>query len=595
MWVSFFRSADMLQALVFTISVPASAPAVGVYNLTGGVLATSSISQLASANITSTVNFNGGTLLATLNNASLLNGLTHAYVRAGGLTLNASIGAVSLSQSLLHDPTVGAPATDGGLTLVGGQLTMNASSNTYTGPTNITGGGLLIAGAVNTLSPASAINISAGTLDVTGYNNSISAITVGSAGALDLSTTKNAVLTDNGAASFGGTLSVAGNAPVSLPYTLVTYSSYAGSFASTSLPVGTFLAYTANALELTNGTTAANLVYLNTALQWDTGNTSAFNGSSGPTVFHTGDNVTFNDGNPSGPYTVTISGTVSPGSTTFNNSAGNYAVSATNSSSGIAGSGGLLKLGTGSVSLAENNSYTGGTNVAAGTLIFASATAFPANTALNISTGAKVVIANHGTGSVFAPVISSFSNTGILDITNNALVLHNASLGTISSEVASAYNNGAWNGTSSSAGIMTSSLAAADTSHLHAVGVATGLSSFPDASVLPGDVVVKYTYYGDTNLDGKVDGTDYSRIDNGYLTHATGWYNGDFNYDGVINGSDYTLIDNACNMQGASLAASVAAPTARVAVGASAVPEPTTLGLAAMAAMGLLGRRQRRQ
>ena len=27
------------------------------------------------------------------------------------------------------------------------------------------------------------------------------------------------------------------------------------------------------------------------------------------------------------------------------------------------------------------------------------------------------------------------------------------------------------------------------------------------------DVLVKYTYYGDANLDGKVDGSDYSRID----------------------------------------------------------------------------------
>ena len=61
---------------------------------------------------------------------------------------------------------------------------------------------------------------------------------------------------------------------------------------------------------------------------------------------------------------------------------------------------------------------------------------------------------------------------------------------------------------------------------------------------------MKYTYYGDANLDGKVDASDYSLIDNGYLNHLTGWYNGDFNYDGVINGSDYTLIDNAFNMQG---------------------------------------------
>ena len=42
-------------------------------------------------------------------------------------------------------------------------------------------------------------------------------------------------------------------------------------------------------------------------------------------------------------------------------------------------------------------------------------------------------------------------------------------------------------------------------------------SMFDDEPVTNADVLVKYTYYGDANLDGKVDATDYSRIDNGYL------------------------------------------------------------------------------
>ena len=58
------------------------------------------------------------------------------------------------------------------------------------------------------------------------------------------------------------------------------------------------------------------------------------------------------------------------------------------------------------------------------------------------------------------------------------------------------------------------------------------------------DVLVKYTWYGDANVDGKVDGSDYSRIDFAYTSDLaqpglyTGWSNGDFNYDGGINGSD---------------------------------------------------------
>jgi hypothetical protein len=105
---------------------------------------------------------------------------------------------------------------------------------------------------------------------------------------------------------------------------------------------------------------------------------------------------------------------------------------------------------------------------------------------------------------------------------------------------------------------------------------------------------VKLTYYGDANLDGKVDGSDYSRIDNGYLSGATGWFNGDFNYDGVINGSDYTLIDNAFNTQGAQLSAEVSATAEIAGSGAtSAVPEPATLGICAVGMLALLGRRRR--
>jgi hypothetical protein len=97
------------------------------------------------------------------------------------------------------------------------------------------------------------------------------------------------------------------------------------------------------------------------------------------------------------------------------------------------------------------------------------------------------------------------------------------------------------------------------------------------------DVLVKYTYYGDANLSGNVDGSDYSLIDNGYLKNLTGWYNGDFNYDNVVNGSDYTLIDNAFNSQGTKLTSQIA--------GTSAVPEPAGLEILGVGAVAMLGRR----
>jgi hypothetical protein len=173
----------------------------------------------------------------------------------------------------------------------------------------------------------------------------------------------------------------------------------------------------------------------------------------------------------------------------------------------------------------------------------------------------------------------------------------------LTSLVKSGFNGGNWKGNG-----ITSSAAAANTTHLTAIGIIqnnngssfpiygsfTALGSFDGYNPAVADVLIKFTYVGDANLDGKVDGSDYSLIDNGYLNNLTGWYNGDFNYDGIVNGSDYTLIDNAFNSQGTSLAAIEAAPTAQFAglPDTSAVPEPTTLSLATIASLALLKRRR---
>jgi hypothetical protein len=67
-------------------------------------------------------------------------------------------------------------------------------------------------------------------------------------------------------------------------------------------------------------------------------------------------------------------------------------------------------------------------------------------------------------------------------------------------------------------------------------------------------VLVKYTYTGDLNLDGLIDGADYGMIDNYVQFPGTGGYaNGDFNFDGLIDGADYGLIDNAIQFQGDAL------------------------------------------
>ena len=65
--------------------------------------------------------------------------------------------------------------------------------------------------------------------------------------------------------------------------------------------------------------------------------------------------------------------------------------------------------------------------------------------------------------------------------------------------------------------------------------------------------LIKFTYAGDANLDGKINVDDYGRIDFNISLGSSGWYNGDFNYDGKINVDDYGIIDFNVGIQGAPI------------------------------------------
>jgi hypothetical protein len=66
-------------------------------------------------------------------------------------------------------------------------------------------------------------------------------------------------------------------------------------------------------------------------------------------------------------------------------------------------------------------------------------------------------------------------------------------------------------------------------------------------------VLVKYTYYGDTDFNGRVNFDDYVRTDAGFNNHASGWLNGDFDLNGIVNFDDYVLIDLAFSTQSGTL------------------------------------------
>jgi hypothetical protein len=177
----------------------------------------------------------------------------------------------------------------------------------------------------------------------------------------------------------------------------------------------------------------------------------------------------------------------------------------------------------------------------------------------------------------------SIAPGAILNLNGQDLIIHNGNLPVVSSLIASGGISG--QGSSSPA-----------TAHLRAIGAILNSngssvidSSFDGESASSTDLLLKSTLYGDANLSGTVDASDFARIDSGFVSVSCGWFNGDFNYDGVINGADFTLIDDAFNLPRTVSNATV---TAEIASQIGSVPEPMDLiwVTAALVAATRLGR-----
>ncbi len=99
----------------------------------------------------------------------------------------------------------------------------------------------------------------------------------------------------------------------------------------------------------------------------------------------------------------------------------------------------------------------------------------------------------------------------------------------------------------------------------------TNLAEWPPgsgATISPTSIIGRYTYLGDSNMDGQVSAQDYTAVDANIGTTppvGAAWFYGDLNFDGQVNAQDYTTID-------ASLGLGVGNPLA-----ATAIPFPIVL------------------
>jgi hypothetical protein len=190
-----------------------------------------------------------------------------------------------------------------------------------------------------------------------------------------------------------------------------------------------------------------------------------------------------------------------------------------------------------------------------------------------------VITAPSGTAAVFNADQRlgglNVSGTGKLDLKSNDLILDYSASSPIGTWDGSSYtgvlgmvksgrNGGSWNGSgmySSTTGGSLHTLAVAEASQVKGIaGTQTAL--FDGKTIDATTVLVKYTYGGDANLDGKINVDDYTRIDFNVALGSAGYFNGDFNYDGKINVDDYTIIDFNVGIQGAPIASGAAMASA---------------------------------
>jgi hypothetical protein len=207
--------------------------------------------------------------------------------------------------------------------------------------------------------------------------------------------------------------------------------------------------------------------------------------------------------------------------------------------------------------------------------------------ALAVTGGRMNMQANGGASGVSYVHSLSIGGSATLDLNDNDLVVQYGTaaspFSTIASEVVAGLSG------DSGAIISTTGRAAGNTIHYFIDNGQVGLTEWPlgsGVSIDANSVILKYTYFGDVNFDGKVNDSDYAVLDGNYGSTPdprVAILMGDANVSGTVDDSDYAVLDgNYGNGVGNPLS-----PAAM-----QVVPEPGGVGLL-LAAGSIIGQRRR--
>jgi autotransporter-associated beta strand protein len=358
------------------------------------------------ANAKGYVTFNGGTLKVATNSATFMQGLTTATISTNGATIDDGGLMATIAQPLLHDATL---VTDGGLTKQGaGTLTLSGT-NTYNGTTALNAGSLFITPA-GAGAPGSYVLANGTTLKVRGIvagdAMGVGAMTLNSGSSLTLDETNMSaaliVVTNALTTASTVTLNLTNMVITAGQYPLISYGSLggagAGGFVLGSAPAvsGLVLSLVNNAanqsVDLLAATAAPVLTWDGSVNgTWDVGGAANWkNGAFYTQTGGTGPIVNFDD-TASGATAITLGTTVSPTSVVVSNANLTYSVSGPGQ---IAGSGGLLKQGGGTFTLATLNTMTNATLILGGTLQLGDGAAYDGSVGGGILDNAALVVAN---------------------------------------------------------------------------------------------------------------------------------------------------------------------------------------------------------